>query len=101
MNFLIVSASCCYPGMAVFDEQAKKVIEQAASEVGVKAEVKIVPGSTVVYGGVIPKPVLNKLMSRFSRNETGPAVLLNGEIIFYGVPKLEEMKTVLKQLAAN
>jgi hypothetical protein len=96
MNILIVSAACCYPGMAVFDEQAKKIIEQAANELGIKAEVKIIPGATAIYGGVVPRPVLNKLMSRFSRNETGPAVVINDEIVAYGVPQSEEIKTVLK-----
>jgi hypothetical protein len=97
MNILIVSAACCYPGMAVFDEQAKKVIEQGANEIGMKAEVKIVPGATAIYGGVVPKSVLNKLMSRFSRNETGPAVVINNEIVAYGVPQLEEIKTIMKK----
>lgn len=101
MKILIVSAACCYPGRAVFDEQVKKVIEQAASEIGADAEVRIIPGSTAVYGGIIPRPVLSELMSRLSRNETGPAILLNGEIIFYGVPKPEEMKTILKKFAVK
>ena len=43
MTILVLSAACCYPGMATLDEQAKKVIEQAARESDVETEVKIIP----------------------------------------------------------
>lgn len=98
MTILIISAACCYSGMAVFDAQAKKVIKQAIEENGMEADVKIIPGVTDIYGGVLPKHVMNDLMKKFSRNETGPAILINGEVVFYGVPKLEDIKVVLENL---
>lgn len=97
MNILIISASCCYPGMATYDEQAKVVIEQAIRETGVTADVQIIPGATAIYGGVVPKSVMNKLLSKFSRNETGPAIIIGGEIISYGVPQLEDIKAIIKK----
>jgi hypothetical protein len=94
----ILSSACCYPGMAAFDEQAKKVIEQAIEETGVEAEIKIILGSTALYGGAVPKHVMADLMNKFSRRETtGPAILINGEVISYGVPRLEDMKATLKK----
>lgn len=97
MNIVILSAACCYPGMAAFDEQAKKVIEQAIKETGVGVEIKIIPAATAIYSGVVPKHVMTNLMNKFSRGETGPAILINGEIISYGVPQLEDIKTALKK----
>ncbi len=97
MNVVILSAVCCYPGMATFDEQAKKVIEQAIEETGVGAEIKIISAATALYSGSVPKHVMTTLMSKFSRNETGPAILINGEVISYGVPQLEDMKAALKK----
>ena len=96
MTILIISSACCNPSMAVFDEQAKKVAEQAIRETGVNAEVKIIPGATAIYGGVIPRPLVNQLMARFSRNQQGPAVVIDGEIISYGVPQLENVKAKLQ-----
>lgn len=98
MKILIISAACCYPGMAAFDEQAKSTIEKAAREAGIEAEVRIIPGVTAIYSGVVPKRIMSDLMKRFSRNESGPAVLVNGEVVSYGVPQLEDMKTVLKKI---
>jgi hypothetical protein len=97
MTILILSAACCYPGMAAFDEQAKKVIERAAEEAGVKAEIKIIPGSAAIYGGAVPKMTVQVLMSKFSRNETGPAILIDGEIVSFGVPNLEDMKAIFEK----
>jgi hypothetical protein len=98
MIVLVLSSACCYPGLAAFDEQAKKVIEQAIEETGVEAEIKIIPGTSALYSGAVPKRVMKDLMKRLSRNETGPAVLINGEVVSYGVPRLEDMKTTLKKV---
>ena len=97
MNVLILSSACCYPGLAVYDEQAKKVAEQAAGETGVKTEIRTIPAASAIYSGAIPKDTVTILMKKFSQNEPGPAILINGEIISYGVPKLEDMKAALKK----
>ncbi len=98
VGVIIISGSCCIPGMAPFDEQAKRVVEQAASETEVKAQVKVIPATTAYFGGV-PKEVMNKIMAEFSQSGRMPlpAVLINGKVVSYGVPKIEDMKTALLQ----
>ncbi|MCX9012765.1 MAG: hypothetical protein OIN66_16810 [Candidatus Methanoperedens sp.] len=95
---IIISGSCCIPGMAPFDEQAKRVVEQAISETDIKAQVKVVPASTAFFGAV-PKEVMAKIMTEL--NQSGrmplPAVLINGRIVSYGVPQVEDIKTALLQ----
>ncbi|NJD77738.1 MAG: hypothetical protein FIB08_11695 [Candidatus Methanoperedens sp.] len=97
-GIIIISGSCCIPGMAPFDEQAKHVVEQALSETDVKAQVKVIPASTA-YFGAVPKEVMTKIITEL--NQSGrmpvPAVLINGKIISYGVPKVEDVKTALLQ----
>lgn len=97
-GIIIINGSCCIPGMAPFDEQAKNVVEQALSEADVKAQVKIIPASAA-YFGAVPKEVMTKIITEF--NQSGrmplPAVLINGRIISYGVPQVEDIKTALLQ----
>lgn len=97
-GILIISGSCCIPGMAPFDEQAKRIVEQAISETDVKVQVKVIPASTA-YFGAVPKEVITKIMTEF--NQSGrmplPAVLINGKFVSYGVPQIEDIKTALLQ----
>lgn len=97
VGVIIISGSCCIPGMAPFDEQAKHVVEQAISETDVKAQVKIIPASTAFFGSV-PKEVMTKIIA-FSQSGRMPlpAVLINGEVASYGVPKVEDIKIALLQ----
>jgi hypothetical protein len=98
VGVVIISGRCCIPGMAPFDEQAKRIVEQAASETEVKAQVKVIPATTAYFWGV-PKDVMNKTITEF--NQSGrmplPAVLINGKVVSYGVPKIEDIKTALLQ----
>lgn len=98
VGVIIISGSCCIPGMAPFDEQAKRIVEQAVSEAEVKAQVKVIPASTAYFGGV-PKEVMNKIIT-FSQSGRMPlpAVLINGTVVSYGVPKVEDIKTALLQI---
>lgn len=93
---IIISGSCCIPGMAPFDEQAKRVVEQAVSETNVKVQVKVIPASTAFFGA-LPKDVMAKVIAEF--NQSGrmplPAVLINGKIVSYGVPQVEDIKKAL------
>jgi disulfide oxidoreductase YuzD len=97
MTILILSAACCFPSQAAIDEQAKKVVELAIHEAGVSVEVLIVPGSTAIYSKSLPKHTKDTLMRMFGRNELGPAIVINGEIVACGVPKLEEIKEIIKK----
>ncbi len=98
VGVIIISGSCCIPGMAPFDEQAKRVVEQAISETNIKAQIKVIPVSTA-YFGAVPKEIMTKLITEF--NQSGrmplPAVLINGKIVSYGVPQVEAIKTALLQ----
>lgn len=99
---LIISGACCMPGMAPFDVQAKKMIEQAMVETGVNAELKVVPATNAMFGG-IPRKIMTELFTMFNQSsKVGlPAVLINGEVTSYGVPKIEELKAALNKFAAN
>jgi len=98
VGVIIIIGSCCIPGMAPFDEQARHVVEQAVSETDIKAQIKIIPASTAFFGSV-PKEVMTKIIAEF--NQSGrmllPAVLINGKIVSYGVPQVEDIKTALLQ----
>lgn len=98
VGIVIVTGSCCIPGMAAFDEQARRVVEQAVSETGVEAKVKVIPASKAMFGSV-PKDIITGLMSQY--NQSGrvglPAVLVNGKAISYGVPDIETVKSALLQ----
>jgi hypothetical protein len=72
--------------MGGLDEQARRVVEQAAAETGVEVQVSMQPMSTALYGGV-PKEVVAQLKSD---NQAGalrmPVVMINGKAVSYGVP---------------
>lgn len=97
-GIIIISGSCCIPGMSAFDEQARIAVEKAVSETDIKAQVRIIPATSAFFGSV-PREVITKIMTEF--NQSGrmplPAVLINGRIISYGVPRIEDVKTALLQ----
>ncbi len=94
----IVSASCCFPGLAPYEEKARSIIEQAISESGVDAQVKVLPVST--YYNSIPREVIPKLTADYNQGKiSAPAILIDGKAAFYGVPGIEEMKTMLLEAA--
>jgi len=99
INVAIISGSCCFQKLAVLDEQAKKVIENAVTETGIEAEIIIIPAANAIYSGTIPKNVINELMDKFSREGMAgsPAILINGEVVSYGVPQLEGIKAALEK----
>ncbi len=94
----IITASCCFPGVAPFEEKAKSIVEQAVTESGVETEVKVLPVSS--YYNSIPKEVVPKLMADYNQGKiSAPPILIDGKAAFYGVPGLEEMKSALWQAA--
>ncbi len=98
-NIVILSAACCIPSMAGFDKQAEQIVGKAITETGIEAEVKIVPVTTAIFGGGVPKKVMGELMAMFNQGKiAAPAVLINGEVISYGIPTPEIMKEALSQL---
>ncbi len=97
-TIIMLSAACCIPGMAGFDTQAEKVIHQAMTETGVEARFEVVPATKAFYSGAL-REVLNELMVLANQGKIGtPAILINGEVVSYGVPTLEVMKEALVKL---
>ena len=98
VGIVIISGSCCIPGMAPLDEQARRVVEQAVSETGVAAQVKVMPVTTAYMGGA-PREVMARLIKDFNEsNRVGlPAILINGKAVSYGVPEIEAIKSAVLQ----
>lgn len=98
IGIVIISGSCCVPGMARLDEQAQQIVEQAIRETGVAAQVMMMPATTAYFGGA-PREVMAQLVKM--ANESGqigvPAVLVNGKAVSFGVPQLEAVKAALLQ----
>ncbi len=98
VGIVLISGSCCIPGMAPFDEQARRIVEQAMAETGIKARLLTLPVSKAYFGGV-PRAVIDQLGEKL--NQTGqvplPAVLINGMPVSMGVPTLDTITTVLRQ----
>ncbi|MHB1006974.1 MAG: hypothetical protein ACYC3S_15220 [Chloroflexota bacterium] len=100
LNVVIVSAACCVPGMAPLDEQARRIVEQALSEVGVVGRVSIMPATTAFFGGA-PREVMARLISDSQSGKISvPAVLIGGKAVSYGVPNLEQIKSALLEAAS-
>ncbi len=98
---VIITGSCCIPGMQPFDAQARRVVEQAIAESGVAAELRDLPASNAMFGGA-PRDVMARLLAML--NEEGriglPAVLVDGEVVSYGVPTVEAVRVTLLKAAA-
>lgn len=99
VSIVIISASCCMPGMEVFDQQAQRVVQQAITETGVEAQVKMMPATTAYFGGV-PRKVMAELINLAQSGRLpAPAVLINGKAVSYGVPELKALKSALREAA--
>jgi hypothetical protein len=100
VGVVIISGSCCIPGMAPMDERARRVVEQAIVETGVKARVGMLPATTAMAGGV-PQQVFSQLVQKFSQSgQVGlPAILVDGKAVSFGLPEVEKLKAALIQAA--
>lgn len=99
VSIVIISAACCIPGVAAFDEQAKRVVDLAVAEAGVEARVSMMPATSAYFGGA-PREVIAKLMSDMQSGTLRvPVILINGKAVFYGVPGVEQIKSVLLDIA--
>ncbi len=99
VGVVIITVSCCTPGASVFEEQARRVVEQAISETGVMAQVKMVPATTAFFGGAT-RGVMAKLMTDSNQGQLKiPPIMIDGKAAFYGVPQIEDVKKALLQAA--
>ncbi len=99
VGVVIVTGSCCIPGMAPFDDQARQVVEQAIAQTGVAAQLRMVSAATAYFGG-LPRAVMAQIIGL---SQTGqmplPAVLVNGKVVSFGVPRVEDITSALLQTA--
>ena len=93
---LLVSGACCVPQMAIPDQQAEKIIQQALAETGITAQVRKLTISSALRGG-IPAEVLNALGVKVDPSNLMrlPGILINNKLVSFGVPKLETIKNAL------
>ncbi len=100
VGIVIITGSCCIPGMAPLEEHARQVVEQAISKTGVAAQVRLMPATTAYMGGA-PKEVIAQLIGKY--NQSGqiglPVILINGRAVSFGVPEVEQIETALLQAA--
>ena len=68
VGIVIISAACCIPGMAPLDEQARRIVEQAISETGIMAQVKIMPATTARSAllAALAMPFFSRIFTAFS-----------------------------------
>jgi hypothetical protein len=93
---IIVTGSCCMPGMAPLDQQARELVAQAVRETGVTATVKEVSASAAAFGA-LPRRLVAEFMSVVGKEGRVPlpAVLVNGQPVVHGLPDLEILKAAL------
>lgn len=100
VGVVIITGSCCIPGMAPLEERARQVVQLAVSATGVTAQVKTMPATTAYMGGA-PKEVISQLVRQY--NQSGqiglPVILINGNAVSFGAPEIEQIKTALLQAA--
>jgi hypothetical protein len=84
--------------LAAADERARRVIEEAASQVGVKVQLEVMTMTSAYYSA--PRDVRRRLMGEFAGGGINvPAILIGGKAVSYGVPSLEAMKAALLDAA--
>ncbi len=95
---LLISGSCCFPGMAIRDQQAQQIIQQALTETHIEAQVRTLLISSVVQGG-IPAEILDEIRGALQPANLMrlPALLINGKLISLGVPELDQVKAALRR----
>ncbi len=100
VGIVIITGSCCIPGMAPVEERVRQVVEQAITKTGVTAQVKLMPATTAYMGGA-PKEVIAELIGKYSQSgQIGlPVILINGKAASFGVPEIGQIETALLQAA--
>ncbi len=93
---LLVSGTCCVPQLAVPDQQAQQIIQQALKETGITAQVRTLTISSALQGG-IPAEILKQLQVSIQPANLMrlPALFINGKLISLGVPELNQVKSAL------
>lgn len=96
IGVVVVTGACCIPGMAPFDAEAERIIKLAATETGIVIQFKAVPVLFAMQGG-LGEDIVQEGFSRLQQTDRIPlpAVMINGKVIEYGVPTLDNVKSAL------
>ena len=98
VRIVLISGTCCNPSLEAADERSRRVIEEAAAEVGVEVRIEMMTMTSAYYSA--PKDVKKRPLGEFAGGGLSmPAILIGGKAVSYGVPSLEVMKAAL--LAAS
>ena len=99
-TIIIVTGSCCMPGMAPLDQQARDLVARAVKETGVQVTVKEVSASAAAFGA-LPRKLVAEFMSVMGQEGRVPlpTVLVDGRPVAHGLPDVEILKAAL--VAAN
>ena len=93
---MIITGSCCIPGFAPLDEQARQAVKQAIAETGTDVQVREIPASSAMYGAVPRSLIAQWFQSANSGQMPLPAVLVNGNVASTGIPaNIEAIKSAL------
>ncbi len=99
VDVVILSGACCNPSLGGMDDQAKRLVEQAAAAAGVEARIKKQSMVTALYGGV-PKEVADQLrQDSRSGGLRMPVVIVNGKGVSYGAPDAEKIAAAIRAMA--
>jgi hypothetical protein len=96
MNIVIISGSCCIPSMANIDKIARQIVDEAISKTGVQAKVSAITASAA-YGSDTYRKIIKKGIGI----SDAPVILIDGEVISYGMPKIEDLKNSLMKFSKN
>lgn len=88
MDIIMISGACCIPSMARLDTEARKIIDEAISLTGVQAKVSKITASEAFVNGAYRKLIKKGI-------ENTPVVIIDGEVVSYGIPSLEDVKNAL------
>lgn len=99
---IIVTGSCCMPGMAPLDQQARVNVAQAIQETGVPAAVKELSAGAAAFGG-LPRHLVAQFMSVVGQEGRVPlpAVLVGGSPVGQGLPDVPALKAALLNAVAH
>ncbi len=97
----IITFSCCNPGVAPLEEQAHRIVKKAIAESGVLAQLDLIPAKTAYYSGAVRRALAKLGADDLQGQMKVPPILIDGEVAFYGVPGIDDVKSALRQAAAR